>query len=79
MTRRTLRALLGASAALTISGIPFMGPIGGARVGYVNGEYVLNTTPEQAENLIEQYLGPESGWRGLLLAEMIGMLLPGGP
>lgn len=35
-------ALIGASAALTISGIPFLGPIGGARVGYVDGEYVLN-------------------------------------
>jgi len=35
-------ALVGASAALTISGIPFLGPIGAARVGYVNGEYVLN-------------------------------------
>ena len=35
-------ALVGASAALTISGVPFMGPIGGARVGYINGEYVLN-------------------------------------
>jgi polyribonucleotide nucleotidyltransferase len=35
-------ALVGASAALTISGVPFMGPIGGARVGYVDGEYVLN-------------------------------------
>ena len=35
-------ALIGASAALAISGIPFNGPIGAARVGYVNGEYVLN-------------------------------------
>src|SRR3954470_8632078 len=35
-------ALVAASAALTISGIPFMGPIGAARVGYINGEYVLN-------------------------------------
>ena len=35
-------ALIAASAALTISGVPFMGPIGGARVGYVDGEYVLN-------------------------------------
>jgi polyribonucleotide nucleotidyltransferase len=35
-------ALIGASAALTISGIPFLGPIGAARVGYINGEYVLN-------------------------------------
>jgi polyribonucleotide nucleotidyltransferase len=35
-------AMVGASAALTLSGVPFMGPIGGARVGYINGEYVLN-------------------------------------
>ncbi len=37
-------ALIGASAALTISGVPFMGPIGAARVGYINGEFVLNPT-----------------------------------
>src|SRR5579864_3768119 len=36
-------ALVAASAALTISGVPFMGPIGAARVGYINNEYVLNT------------------------------------
>ncbi len=35
-------ALIGASAALSISGIPFNGPVGAARVGYINGEYVLN-------------------------------------
>jgi polyribonucleotide nucleotidyltransferase len=35
-------AMIGASAALTISGIPFLGPIAGARVGYVDGNYVLN-------------------------------------
>lgn len=35
-------AMVAASAALTISGVPFMGPIGAARVGYVDGEYVLN-------------------------------------
>ena len=40
-------AMLGASAALALSGIPFKGPIGGARVGYVNGEYVLNPTATQ--------------------------------
>ena len=40
-------ALIGASAALTISGIPFMGPVGGARVGMIDGEYVLNPTQEQ--------------------------------
>ncbi|HVH77029.1 MAG TPA: polyribonucleotide nucleotidyltransferase [Stellaceae bacterium] len=37
-------AMIGASAALTISGIPFLGPIGGARVGYIDGEFVLNPT-----------------------------------
>ena len=35
-------ALVGASAALTLSGIPFLGPIGGARVGFIDGQYVLN-------------------------------------
>ena len=35
-------ALIGASAALTISGLPFLGPIAGARIGYVDGHYVLN-------------------------------------
>jgi len=35
-------SIVATSAALTLSGVPFMGPIGGARVGYINGEYVLN-------------------------------------
>jgi polyribonucleotide nucleotidyltransferase len=35
-------SMVAASAALTLSGVPFLGPIGGARVGYINGEYVLN-------------------------------------
>tara|TARA_B100000676_G_scaffold239209_1_gene239800 strand:+ start:2635 stop:4767 length:2133 start_codon:yes stop_codon:yes gene_type:complete len=43
-------SLIGASAALTISGIPFMGPIGGARVGYINGDYVLNPSPDDLKN-----------------------------
>jgi polyribonucleotide nucleotidyltransferase len=37
-------SMLGASAALVLSGIPFDGPIGAARVGYINGEYLLNPT-----------------------------------
>ncbi|MCX7896333.1 MAG: polyribonucleotide nucleotidyltransferase [Rhodocyclaceae bacterium] len=40
-------AMLGASAALAISGIPFNGPIGAARVGYIDGQYVLNPTRTQ--------------------------------
>ena len=43
-------AMLGASAAMAISGIPFNGPIGAARVGYVNGEYVLNPTATQLKS-----------------------------
>lgn len=42
-------AMVAASAALTISGVPFMGPIGAARVGYVDGEYILNPTDAQVE------------------------------
>jgi polyribonucleotide nucleotidyltransferase len=49
-------AMVAASAALTISGIPFMGPIGAARVGYINGEYVLNplidTYPDSRLDLV---------------------------
>ncbi len=42
-----IAALIGASAALAISGMPFLGPIGGARVGYIEGKYVLNPTVTQ--------------------------------
>ncbi|HEY9572459.1 MAG TPA: polyribonucleotide nucleotidyltransferase, partial [Pusillimonas sp.] len=42
-----IAAMIGASAALAISGIPFDGPIGAARVGYVDGQYVLNPTSSQ--------------------------------
>ncbi len=40
-------AMIATSAALTLSGVPFMGPIGGARVGYINGSYVLNPTIDE--------------------------------
>ena len=40
-------AMIGASAAVALSGIPFAGPIGAARVGYVNGQYVLNPTKSE--------------------------------
>ena len=43
-------AMVAASAALTLSGVPFMGPIGAARVGYIDGEYVLNPTLEQVKD-----------------------------
>ncbi len=40
-------ALIGASAAMTLAGVPFKGPIGAARVGYANGQYILNPTAAQ--------------------------------
>ncbi|HWA62529.1 MAG TPA: polyribonucleotide nucleotidyltransferase [Caulobacteraceae bacterium] len=43
-------AMVAASAALTISGVPFMGPIGAARVGFIDGEYVLNPTLDQMKD-----------------------------
>ncbi|EEB72430.1 3' exoribonuclease family, domain 2, protein [Ruegeria sp. R11] len=44
-------AMIAASAALTISGAPFMGPIAGARVGFTDGEYVLNPTVDDMQDL----------------------------
>ena len=44
-------AMIAASAALTISGAPFMGPIAGARVGFEDGEYVLNPTVDDMQGL----------------------------
>jgi polyribonucleotide nucleotidyltransferase len=43
-------AMIGASAALAVSGIPFNGPIGAARVGYIDGEYVLNPSATALKN-----------------------------
>jgi len=45
-----IAAMIGTSAALAISGIPFNGPIGAARVGYVNGEYTLNPSKSELAN-----------------------------
>jgi polyribonucleotide nucleotidyltransferase len=42
-------AMVGASAALTLSGIPFLGPLGAARVGYIDGAYVLNPRVDQMQ------------------------------
>ena len=45
-------AMIAASAALTLSGVPFMGPIGGARVGYIKDEIVVNPTLEQMKDSV---------------------------
>ncbi len=42
--------MIGASAALCVSGVPFNGPIGAARVGYKNGQYILNPTASQLKD-----------------------------
>jgi len=80
-------AMIAASAALTISGAPFMGPIAGARVGFVNGEYVLNPScddmmklrdnPEQRLDLVvagtkDAVMMVESEAYELSEAEMLG-------
>ena len=46
-------AMIAASAALTISGVPFMGPIGAARVGFAGGNYVLNPKVDDMAKLLE--------------------------
>ncbi len=43
-------SMVAASAALTLSGVPFMGPVGGARVGYIDGQFVLNPTLDQMKD-----------------------------
>ena len=61
-------AMVGASAALTISGLPFMGPIGGCRVGFLDGDYVLNPTYEQrASSDLELVMAGTS--EGVLMVE----------
>ena len=47
-----IAAMIAVSAALSISGIPFSGPIGAARVGYINGEYVLNPGQTQRKDSV---------------------------
>ena len=47
--RSDIAALIGASAAMCLSGVPFKGPIGAARVGYINGEFILNPTKTEQE------------------------------
>ena len=79
-------ALVAASAALTISGIPFMGPIGAARVGFIDGEYVLNpeidSMPNSKLDLVvagtaSAVLMVESEAQELSEAEMLGAVVFG--
>ncbi|MGE5548312.1 MAG: polyribonucleotide nucleotidyltransferase [Solirubrobacterales bacterium] len=61
-------AMVGASAALTISGVPFMGPVGAARVAYIDGKYVLNpTAAELAQSNLELVVAGTT--EGVLMVE----------
>ncbi|MBE7210527.1 MAG: polyribonucleotide nucleotidyltransferase [Gluconacetobacter diazotrophicus] len=62
-------AMIGCSAALTLSGIPFFGPIAGCRVGYENGEYVLNPTVAQLKAGAELDLVLAGTSEGVLMVE----------
>ena len=68
-------AVIGASAALALSGMPFNGPIGAARVGYLDGEYILNPTKTQLETS-ELNLVVAGTTDGVLMVESEAMQLP---
>ncbi len=68
-------ALIGVSAALAVSAMPFKGPIGAARVGYIDGEYILNPTMSEMEN-IELDLVLAGTREGVLMVESEAKQLP---
>jgi polyribonucleotide nucleotidyltransferase len=68
-------AMIGASAALTISGIPFLGPIAGARVGCIDGNYVLNPTSSQLPHSDLDLVVAGTG-EGVLMVESEAKELP---
>ncbi|MBW8270995.1 polyribonucleotide nucleotidyltransferase [Caldovatus aquaticus] len=68
-------AMVGCSAALTLSGIPFFGPVGAARVGWIDGRYVLNpTTEERARSQLDLVVAGTS--EGVLMVESEAQELP---
>ena len=68
-------AMIGASAALVLSGVPFAGPIGAARVGYLNGEYVLNPTKTQlAKSQLDLVVAGTA--QAVLMVESEAQILP---
>jgi len=68
-------AMLGASAALALSGLPFLGPIGAARVGYRNGEYLLNPTFSQlAQSDLDLVVAGTD--KAVLMVESAAKMLP---
>ena len=74
-TDSDILSLVAASAALAVSGIPFLGPIGAAKVGYINGQYVLNPTIEELKNS-ELDLTVAGTKEGVLMVESEASELP---
>jgi len=68
-------ALIGASAALSIAGVPFAGPIAGARVGYKDGKYLLNPTKKEAEGSLLDLVVAGTA-HGVLMVESEAQSLP---
>ncbi|MHB9118709.1 MAG: polyribonucleotide nucleotidyltransferase [Burkholderiales bacterium] len=71
-----ITAMIGASAALAISGIPFQGPIGAARVGYIDGNYVLNPTASELNGPSELNLVVAGTSTAVLMVESEALELP---
>ncbi|WP_319237454.1 polyribonucleotide nucleotidyltransferase [uncultured Propionivibrio sp.] len=69
-------AMIGASAALAVSGIPFNGPIGAARVGYVDGQYVVNPTRTQLQTSSRLDLVVAGTQAAVLMVESEADILP---
>lgn len=69
-------ALVGASAAMATSGIPFNGPVGAARVGYINGEYVLNPDMDQINEQSDLDLVVAGTEDAVLMVESEAKILP---
>ncbi|MGQ0383533.1 MAG: polyribonucleotide nucleotidyltransferase [Gammaproteobacteria bacterium] len=69
-------SLIGASAALAISGIPFSGPIGATRVGYAGGKYLLNPTTSQVKNESQLDLVVAGTREAVLMVESEAKCLP---
>ncbi|MBI2383990.1 MAG: polyribonucleotide nucleotidyltransferase [Gammaproteobacteria bacterium] len=69
-------ALLGASAAVSLAGVPFEGPIGAARVGYVGGQYVLNPSTTQVETESQLNLVVAGTKDAVLMVESEAQMLP---
>src|SRR6476620_5521243 len=69
-------ALIGASAAIALSGIPFSGPIGGARVGYIDGQYVLNPSKTELTTISKLDLVVAGTEAAVLMVESEAKELP---